>query len=62
MRNLIILLAITLVSCVTPTSDAHEAHQNYVDAINSHDVDRMLGMLTDDAVFLAPNTPPIIGK
>lgn len=43
-------------------SAAHEAHQAYVDAINSNDVERMLAMLTDDVVFLPPNSPVMIGK
>ena len=41
------------------TPDVHEA---YVEAINSNDVGRLLAMMTDDVVFLAPNAAPIIGK
>ncbi|MGW8321933.1 MAG: redoxin domain-containing protein [Thermodesulfobacteriota bacterium] len=31
-------------------------------AINSNDVDRLLAIMTDDVVFLAPNSAPIVGK
>ena len=41
---------------------AHAAHQDYVDAINSNDLDRLLEMLTDDVVFMAPDQPPMVGK
>ena len=43
-------------------SAAHRAHQNYVDAINSNNLDSLLGMLTQDVVFLAANAPPMVGK
>ena len=62
MRNpLAALVLLTFTACAT-TPPAHEAHQHYVDAINSNDVERMLAMLTDDVVFLAPGAPPMIGK
>lgn len=41
---------------------AHEAHDNYVKAINSNDLGQLMAMLTDDVVFLAPNEAPMIGK
>jgi len=47
-----------------PTKDtgAHEAHDAYVTAINSNDLDTLLDMLTDDVVFLAAGAPPMVGK
>ena len=32
---------------------AHQAHDAYVTAINSNNLDSLLGMLTDDVVFLS---------
>jgi ketosteroid isomerase-like protein len=45
-----------------PTSDAHAAHLAYVDAINSNNLDSLLAMLTDDAVFMPPNEARLVGK
>jgi tryptophan-rich sensory protein len=42
--------------------DAHMVHQAYVAAINSNNLDAVLGMLTDDVVFMPPNDTPRIGK
>lgn len=41
---------------------AHRAHDAYVAAINSNDLETFLGMLTDDVVFMAPNAPRLVGK
>ncbi|MCB2229816.1 nuclear transport factor 2 family protein [bacterium] len=41
---------------------AHQAHENYVAAINSNDLDSLLEMFTDDVVFMAPNSPVMEGK
>ncbi len=41
---------------------AHLAHQAYVRAINSNNLDSLLSILTDDVVYLAPNEPPYVGK
>lgn len=41
---------------------AHLAHANYVQAINSNDLDTLLDVLTEDVVFMAPNTPVMVGK
>jgi len=41
---------------------AHQAHEAYVTAINSNDLDTLLGVLTDDVVFLAPQEPVMVGK
>lgn len=48
----------------TSASDAaaHQAHDAYVTAINSNNLDSLLGMLTDDVVYLAPNDKPYVGK
>jgi ketosteroid isomerase-like protein len=42
--------------------DAHLTHEAYVTAINSNDLATLLGMLTEDVVFLSPNQPVIVGK
>ena len=65
-------LAASLAACGSPRpsssatgsadAEAHRAHQNYVDAINSNDLDSLLGMLTDDVVFLSANEPVMVGK
>jgi ketosteroid isomerase-like protein len=51
-------------SSTTPADDpaAHRAHEAYVAAINSNNVDTLLGVLTDDVVFLAPQEPVMVGK
>ena len=41
---------------------AHMAHQNYVDAINSNNLDSLLGMLTEDVVFMSAGDPVMVGK
>ena len=48
----------------TPTADssAHQAHEAYVTAINSNDLNAMLGVLTDDVVFLSAHEAPMVGK
>jgi ketosteroid isomerase-like protein len=48
----------------TSASDAaaHQAHKAYVTAINSNNIDSLLGMLTEDVVFMAPNEKPYVGK
>lgn len=38
------------------------AHDAYVTAINSNDVETLMADLTDDIVFQAPGAPEIIGK
>jgi len=59
--------------CFTPVSTlasdetdadaaAHLAHEAYVTAINSNDLETLLDMLTDDVVFLAAHAPPMVGK
>ena len=46
----------------TSDSSAHAAHENYVKAINSNQLDSLLGMLTGYVVFLAANEPVMEGK
>jgi ketosteroid isomerase-like protein len=43
-------------------SSARQAHRAYVTAINSNNLKTLLGMLTDDVVFMAPNDKPYVGK
>lgn len=76
MRNIIFVLLILVLTgaCCTPdpqpvavdttVSDeaAHKAHEAYVAAINSNDLDELLGMLTEDVVFMAAHEPPFVGK
>jgi len=41
---------------------AHLAHDVYLAAINSNDLDTFLDAVTDDIVFIAPNSPVMVGK
>ena len=41
---------------------AHKAHDAYVAGINSNDLDTFLATITEDAVFLPPNSEPISGR
>jgi ketosteroid isomerase-like protein len=41
---------------------AHQAHQAYGAAINSNSPEAVLGRLTEDVVFMAPNDKPYVGK
>lgn len=41
---------------------AHQAHEAYVTAINSNNLDTLLGALTEDVVFLAPQELVMVGK
>ena len=72
MRSIRGVLAVaTLTACTqspSPTRDAaadlaaHQAHEAYVTAINSNNLDSLLGMLTDDVVFLSAHEPVMVGK
>ena len=68
---------VVLAACAAPASDgsggsaavaatrdsaAHQAHANYVRVINSNNTDSLASMLTEDAIFLAVNDKPIVGK
>jgi ketosteroid isomerase-like protein len=48
----------------TAASDtgAHQAHEAYVTAINSNNLDSLLGVLTEDVVFLSAHEPVMVGK
>src|SRR5436190_8928218 len=43
-------------------ASAHQAHDAYVAAINSNNLDSLLGVLTDDVVFLSAHEPVMVGK
>ena len=43
-------------------ASAHQAHEAYVNAINSNNLDTLLGVLTDDVVFLSAHEAPMVGK
>ena len=43
-------------------ASAHLVHEAYVAAINSNNLDTLLGVLTDDVVFLSAGEPPMVGK
>ncbi len=73
MRTLLTLVAILAIGtslpvvsqpaiAVSSNASAHLAHENYVAAINSNNLESLLGMLTDDVVFMAPNDKPYAGK
>jgi len=60
---LVLLTACAAQKNTTSASDAaHQAHQNYVDAINSNNLDSLNGMLTDDVVFLSAGEPVMVGR
>jgi len=43
-------------------ASARQAHEAYVTAINSNNLDELLGMLTDDVVYMSAHEPPYVGK
>ena len=43
-------------------SAANLAHEAYTTAINSNNLDSLAEMFTEDVVFLAAHSPPIVGK
>lgn len=49
-------------SAETKTDGVMAAHHAYLSAINSNDVDRFAGVVTEDIVFIAPNSPVMEGK
>ena len=63
---LLLLASALVVRANTPPAQgavtASDAHAMYVAAINSNDLGQLLAALTDDVVFLAPNSPPMAGK
>ena len=75
MRTVLGAFAVVALSagCSTPTpqsaanttasdATAHQAHEAYVTAINSNNLDSLLGMLTEDVVFLSAHEPVMVGK
>lgn len=47
----------------SPAEDAvHRAHDRYLAAINANDPVAFLTTVTDDIVFIAPDTPAMVGK
>src|ERR1700761_4482460 len=45
-----------------PSAAEQAAHDAYVAAINSNDLDTLAADLTDDVVFQSPGEPQIVGK
>ncbi len=45
-----------------PVDAARVAHEAYVSAINSNDIETLMATLTDDIVYQSPNEPEIVGK
>jgi hypothetical protein len=43
-------------------ASAHQAYEAYVTAINSNNPDSLLGMPTEDVVFLSAEEPVMVGK
>ena len=41
---------------------AEQAHVAYLAAINSNKIEQFLTTITDDIVYLAPNSPALVGK
>lgn len=74
MRAIISVVAIVVLAACDPSgaksaatpgaadSTAHLAHEAYTAAINSNNLDSLAGMFTEDVVFLAAHSPPIVGK
>jgi ketosteroid isomerase-like protein len=56
----------TPASNATPTPDtqkiAHDAHEAYVSAINSNDVETLLRAVTEDIVYMPPHEMSLAGK
>ena len=46
----------------TTADTAQEAHKAYLAAINSNDLAQFLSTVTDDVIFMAPNSPAMQGK
>ena len=49
-------------SAASAHESAHLAHAAYVQAINSNDLETVLAMMTDDVVFMPPNSERVVGK
>ena len=57
-----VLIVVFAVLCGACGTAAHQAHEAYVTAINSNNLDTLLGVLTEDVVFLAPQEPVMLGR
>jgi ketosteroid isomerase-like protein len=61
-----LVLTATLCGLATAATDTKAveaaAHDAYVNAINSNDVDTLMAGMTDDIVYQSPNEPEIVGK
>jgi ketosteroid isomerase-like protein len=66
LRVLFIVASLALCTVSTRAADSKSieqaAHDTYVTAINSNDVDTLLADLTDDVVYQSPGEPEIVGK
>lgn len=69
MQNAIIAAIVTVVTLSNPVfaaspveEAAHIAHEKYLAAINANDPVALLATVTDDIVFIAPNSPVMVGK
>ncbi len=49
-------------AAVDTSAIARQAHESYVAAINSNNLDSLLAVLTDDVVYLSPHEPAVVGK
>ena len=67
----IVAVVVLCAACGTPSrrpetsgndAAAHQAHEAYVTAINSNNLESLLGMLTEDVVFLSAHEPVMVGK
>jgi ketosteroid isomerase-like protein len=73
-RKLIVAGIVAFVLACSPTgtktagvanvadSTAQLTHEAYTTAINSNNLDSLAGMFTEDVVFLAAHSPPIVGR
>ena len=61
---LVAFCATATAAAAPPAKDnaAHKAHEEYVAAINSNNLDTLLGMLTEDVVYMAAHEAPMVGK
>lgn len=60
---LVLTLATSTASAASPAEQAaRQAHDAYLAAINSNDLETFLTTVTDDIVFIAPNSEVMVGK
>jgi ketosteroid isomerase-like protein len=52
----------TSAAAVDTAAIARQAHEGYVNAINSNNLDSLMAVLTDDIVYLSPHEPVVAGK